>query len=414
MSTSTTKNPLLWVPSGYFTMALGYVMLTTASVVIFKNLGMDNAKAAEYASAFGLAYVIKPLFAPFLEMYKTKKFFVLLAQIVFGLGFLGVALAMSMPGFLLIMMLSFWVLSFVGAAQDIATDGVYVTTLDSVAQSKFCGVQSLSWNLGQLAVMSGLIILSGFLHESLFHHDPKVFGPDWIESWRIIFIVLGTASIVISIWHFKFMPDGSKTENTPTSVKAASLLLLDTFVTFFQKKSIWVMVAFAFLFRLSIGFLDKVSVLFMQDTVEKGGLALTNQQFGLIYGTYGLGAVLLGSLVGGWFVARKGLKPSLFLLCCAINIPNITFLLLSISQPQNAWLISAGVTIEKFFFGMGSVGFMIYLMQHGYRNGKRAPPRTHGLHQLFYFCNGCDHSFVYRLLACAVSSKIRSVRRLFH
>jgi MFS transporter, PAT family, beta-lactamase induction signal transducer AmpG len=363
MSTSTPKNPLLWVPSGYFTMAIGYVMLTTAAVVIFKNLGMENAKAAEYASAFGLAYVIKPIFAPFLEMYKTKKFFVLMAQVIFGLGFLGVAAAMSMPNFLIIMMLSFWVLSFVGAAQDIATDGVYVTTLDNTAQSKFCGIQSLSWNLGQLAVMSGLIILSGYLHESVFHHDPKVFGSDWIESWRVIFIVMGVATIFISLWHFKFMPEGSKTENTPTNIKAASLLLLDTFVTFFQKKSIWMMIAFAFLFRLSIGFLDKVSVLFMQDTIAKGGLELTNQQFGLIYGTYGLGAILLGSLIGGWFVARKGLKPSLFLLCCAINIPNITFLLLSIYQPQNAWLISAGVVVEKFFFGVGSVGFMIYLMQ---------------------------------------------------
>jgi PAT family beta-lactamase induction signal transducer AmpG len=296
-------------------------------------------------------------------MYKTKKFFVLLAQLILGCGFLAVAITMNMPDYMLIMMALFWILSFVGASQDIATDGVYVTTLDGKTQSKFCGIQSLSWNLGQLAVMSGLVILSGYLHESVFHHNPKAAGPEWIESWRIIFIIFAVTTLLMSVWHYKFMPDGSRAENSPTTIKATYLLLLDALITFFQKKGIWLMIAFAFLFRLSIGFLDKIGILFMQDKIENGGLDLTNEQFGLIYGSYGLGAVLLGSLVGGWFVARKGLKPSLFLLCCALNIPNITFLLLSIYQPSNHWLISAGVTIEKFFFGVGSVGFMIYLMQ---------------------------------------------------
>lgn len=359
----TTKHPLLWVPSGYFTMALTYMTLTSVSAIMFKNLGLDNGTAAEYASYLILAYTIKPLFAPFVEMYRTKKFFVLCAQLTVGLGFLGVALAMSLPSYMMMLMAIFWMLSFVGATQDIATDGVYVTSLNSKAQSLYCGVQSLSWNIGPIVAMGGLVYLSGKLHSDFFHHDPNVFGPEWIDAWRVIFFLVAGITIVMAFWHMRVMPDGARAENTPSSAKAALAILWDSFVTLFQKKDIWLMIGFAFLFRLSIGFLEKIGPFFMVDPADKGGLALSNEQLGIIYGTYGLAAVVLGSLLGGIFVARKGLKPTLFLLCCAINIPNITFLIMAIYLPTDPLLITAGVAIEKFFFGFGSVGFMIYLMQ---------------------------------------------------
>lgn len=360
---ATTKHPLLWVPSGYFTMALTYMTLTSVSAIMFKNLGLDNGTAAEYASYLILAYTIKPLFAPFVEMYKTKKFFVLCAQLTVGLGFLGVALVMSLPNYMLLLMAIFFLLSFIGATQDIASDGVYVTSLNSKAQSLYCGVQSLSWNIGPIVAMGGLVYLSGKLHTEFFNHDPNVFGPEWIDAWRVIFFLVAGITIIMAFWHMRVMPDGARAENTPKSVNEAFSILWDSFVTLFQKKDIWLMIAFAFLFRLSIGFLEKIGPFFMVDPADKGGLALSNEQLGIIYGTYGLLAVVLGSLLGGMFVARRGLKKTLFILCCAINIPNITFLIMAIYLPTDTLVITAGVSIEKFFFGFGSVGFMIYLMQ---------------------------------------------------
>jgi PAT family beta-lactamase induction signal transducer AmpG len=357
------KSPLLWIPSGYFTMALAYMTLTNVTATMFKNLGMDNGTAAAYASSLILAYTIKPLFAPFVEMYRTKKFFVLCAQLTLGLGFIGVALAMALPEGMTLLLIAFWILSFVGATQDIASDGVYVTSLDHKAQSLFCGIQSLSWNIGPIVASGGLVYLSGWLHSSYYHHDAKVFGPDWIDAWRVIFFIVGGITLAMGAWHLKAMPDGARAENSPTSPKEAWHILSDSFVTFFQKRDVWMMIAFAFLFRLSIGFLEKIGPFFMIDPVSKGGLGLSNEMLGLVYGTYGLIAVLIGSLLGGIFVARHGLKSTLFLLCCAVNIPNITFLLMSIYQPIDLLVISAGVAIEKFFFGFGSVGFMIYLMQ---------------------------------------------------
>lgn len=356
-------SPLLWVPTGYFTMALAYVMLTSVTAIMFKNLGMDNGKAAEYASYLILAYTVKPLFAPFVEMYRTKKFFVLCAQLTLALGFGAVALAMALPGYMAIMVALFIFLSFVGATQDIAADGVYVTALDARSQSLYCGIQSLSWNIGPIVASGGLVYLSGWLHANTFHHDPTVFGPAWIDSWRIVFFIVAGITLAMALWHLRTMPDGAKAENAPSSVGAAWFILKDSFVTFFHKRDVWLMIGFAFLFRLSIGLLEKIGPFFMVDPVAQGGLGLSNELLGIVYGTYGLVAVLVGSLLGGLFVARRGLKPTLFVLCCAVNIPNVTFLLMALYQPTSLVVISAGVAIEKFFFGFGSVGFMIYLMQ---------------------------------------------------
>lgn len=359
----TGRSPLLWVPSGYFTMALGYVMLTSVTAIMFKNLGMDNGTAAQYSSLLILAYTIKPLFAPFVEMYRTKKFFVLWAQVLIGVGFAGVALAMSLPGYMTVLMAIFFGLSFIGATQDIASDGVYVTSLDSRTQSLYCGLQSLSWNIGPIVPAGGMVYLSGYLHTHVFGHDPKVFGPDWLEAWRAIFLLVAGIVFLMALWHARVMPEGARAADTPTSMRDAGRILLDAFVTLFQKRGIWRMLAFAFLFRLSIGLLEKIGPFFMVDPASKGGLGLSNEMLGLVYGTYGLAAVLLGSLLGGWYVARRGLKATLFVLCCAVNIPNVTFLIMSIYLPASLFWITAGVVVEKFFFGFGAVGFMIYLMQ---------------------------------------------------
>ena len=208
-----------------------------------------------------------------------------------------------------------------------------------------------------------MVYLSGYLHTNAFGHAPNVFGPDWIDAWRIIFFLVGGLTLLMALWHLRFMPQGARAADTPSSVRDAGRILLDAFVTLFQKRGVWRMIAFAFLFRLSIGFLEKIGPFFMVDPASKGGLGLSNEMLGLIYGTYGLAAVLLGSLLGGWYVAKRGLKSTLFVLCCAVNIPNVTFLLMSIYLPSSLLAITLGVVIEKFFFGFGAVGFMIYLMQ---------------------------------------------------
>ena len=357
------RHPLLWVPTGYFTMALGYIMLTSVTAIMFKNMGMDNSRAAAYSSSLILAYTIKPLFAPIVEMYRTKKFFVLCAQVLIALGFAGAALAMGLPGTMTVLLPLFFAMSFIGATQDIASDGVYVTSLDTRTQSLYCGVQSLSWNIGPIVASGFLVYLSGRLHTEVFGHDAKAFGPEWMDAWRVIFFIVAGLTVAMALWHARVMPEGARAGNTPASLSAAGAILWDAFVTFFQKPGVWRMIAFAFLFRMSIGLLEKIGPFFMVDAAAKGGLGLSNEGLGIVYGTWGLAAVLLGSLLGGWFVARRGLKRTLFILCCALNIPNVTFLVMALTLPSSTLAIAAGVIVEKFFYGFGSVGYMIYLMQ---------------------------------------------------
>jgi PAT family beta-lactamase induction signal transducer AmpG len=358
-----TSHPLLWIPTGFFTMALAYTILTSTSAIMFKNIGMSNGQAAAYASGLILAYTIKPVFAPIVEMYRTKKFFVLCAQALVALGFAGIGLAMELPNYMVLLLPMFYLLSFISATQDIASDGVYVTSLDTRAQSLYCGVQSLAWNIGPIIGSGGMVYLSGWLHTNVFHHDARAFGPEWIDSWRIIFFVVAGITALMALWHARVMPDGARVENAPKSLGEAGSVLWDSFVTFFQKKDVWKMVAFAFLYRTSVGLLEKIGPFFMVDSAAKGGLGMSNEQLGIVYGTYGLLAVLAGSLLGGMFVAKRGLKRSLLILCFTLNIPNLTFLALAYFMPSSVLAITAGVVIEKFFFGFGLVGFMIYLMQ---------------------------------------------------
>ncbi|MHA4866086.1 MFS transporter [Duganella sp. PWIR1] len=355
--------PMLWVPSAYFSMGLSYAVLNIAMAVMFKNLGMENGKAAEYASYFILAYTVKPLFSPLVEMYRTKKFFVLMAQVLIGLTFLAVASLLPLPGYMGVIMALLWMTSFLGATQDIATDGVYISALSGRAQSLFCGVQSLSWNLAPILVTGGLVYLSGFLHSHVFGHDPAVAGPAWGDAWQVILYIIAGVALLLPGWHRLVMPAGARAANAPAGLADAAHIMKDSFVTLFQKRDIGRMIALALLFPVSVGLLEKIGPFFMVDPVARGGLGLTNEALGLIYGTFGLGAVLVGALLGGLFAARRGLQSGLMTMACAVNIPNVTFLLMAWFQPGDQWWVIAGVVVEKFFYGFGHVALTIYLMQ---------------------------------------------------
>jgi PAT family beta-lactamase induction signal transducer AmpG len=319
-------------------------------------MGMDNGKAAFWSSLLGLPYTIKPLWAPLLELYKTKKFFVVLMQFLLAGVIAGVAFALKLPGtsfvFPVILLLS--VAALAGATQDIGTDGVYVTTLASKDQAKYTGFQSMCWNMGFLLASGPLIRVSGMLHDST---------GSWANAWMIIMLIIAGLIFAAALYHTRVLPAGAKASDSPKSAADAMRTFLRAFATFFQKKDIGKMIAFAFLYRLGLGLLDKMGPLFMIDTRANGGLGLSNQTLGDINGTFGTGAFILGSLLGGMFVARRGLNRSLLILCFALNIPNATFLYLSQSMTADPRVITAVVTLEKLGWGFGAVGHMIYMMQ---------------------------------------------------
>jgi PAT family beta-lactamase induction signal transducer AmpG len=162
-------NPFLWVPSSYLAMGLIYVTVSGVANIMFKNMGMTDAEAARWSSLFVFPYVIKPLWAPALEIYRTKRFFVLLMQTLLVGAVLAIGLALKVPGIgwtpILVLL---GLAGLLGATHDIASDGVYVTTLGPKEQARYTGVQSMCWNAGPILANGVLVWLSGLLFRT-FH-----------------------------------------------------------------------------------------------------------------------------------------------------------------------------------------------------------------------------------------------------
>jgi len=350
------SNPFLWVPTSYLAMGLIYATVSAVANIMFKNLGLENAQAAFWSSLFILPYTIKPLWAPVVELYKTKKFFVLLMQFVLVGLVAGVAFALQLPAgtFLIPVLVMLAVTGLAGATQDIASDGVYVTTLGPAQQAKYLGVQSMCWNAGPILASGVLVRLSGMLHSST---------GDWGRAWMMVMLIIAGLIAVLAVYHVKILPPGAKAMDKPKSVGDAMHTFGHAFVTFFEKKGIWMMILFAFFFRFGYGFLEKMGPLFMIDSPANGGLGLTNEALGDIYGTFGTGAFMAGSILGGLFVAKRGLRKTILVLCLCMNVPNVVFVYLSQTLTQSYALIATLVTIEKFSWGFGAVGLMIYMMQ---------------------------------------------------
>jgi PAT family beta-lactamase induction signal transducer AmpG len=349
-------SPFLWVPTSYLAMGLIYATVSAVANIMFKNLGLENVQAAFWSSLFILPYTIKPLWAPVVELYKTKKFFVLMMQFMLVGMVAGVALAVRLPGrsFLIPVLVMLGITGLAGATQDIASDGVYVTTLASAEQAKYLGIQSMCWNAGPILASGVLVRISGMLHTST---------GDWGRAWMTVMLAIAALIGVIAVYHLKILPQGAKALDAPRSVADAMRTFGDAFVTFFQKRDIWLMILFAFFFRFGYGFLEKMGPLFIIDARSNGGLGLTNEALGDIYGTFGTGGFMAGSILGGLFVARRGLRRTLLLLCLCMNVPNVVFVYLSQTLIRSYPLIATVMTIEKFAWGFGAVGLMIYMMQ---------------------------------------------------
>jgi PAT family beta-lactamase induction signal transducer AmpG len=356
------KHPILWVPTSYFAMGTVYIMVTTASNIMFANLGLSNQDAAFYSSLTGFAYSFKPLWAPILELYKTKKFFVILMQLVLALVFAGVAFALKLPSFVVPVVGFLMLGAIAGATMDVGSDGVYVTTLESKRQSAFAGVQSMCWSIGPILASGVLVGLVGKLAGET-SGGPKPPPEAYNTPWMMVFLGLGILLLLVAGWHSRVLPPGSKAQDAAGTLSEAMSTFGKAFVTFFQKKDILLLLAFAFFYRFGLGLLDKIGPLFLLDARAKGGLGLDNSTLGFLNGVIGTGAFIVGSLLGGFFVSKLGLRKALLILCLCLNVPNATFLYLGLARPESVWIIGAVVFIEKLGWGFGAVGHMIYMMQ---------------------------------------------------
>ena len=357
--------PWSWVPSLYFAEGIPYIIVMVVSLTMYKRLGLSNTDAALYTSWLYLPWIIKPLWSPFVDMFKTKRWWILLTQMFIGASIGGVGLSITTDFFVGISLSLFWIMAFCSATHDIAADGYYMLALDSHHQSLFVGIRSTFYRISMIAGQGVLIFVAGVLEKKLGNIQ---------MAWTLTMYIGAGLMIMLGLYHHmalsKPKTDSHRSSYSVQYNKNEGLLLTllvmfgRTLKKFYQKKDFWVALSFILLFRLGEAQLCKISPLFMLDPVEKGGLGLSTEQLGLINGTAGICALTLGGLLGGWLVSRNGLKHWLWPMVCCMNLPNLVYVYLSITQTQSIAAVATCVCVEQFGYGFGFTAFMLYLIYH--------------------------------------------------
>jgi PAT family beta-lactamase induction signal transducer AmpG len=367
-STVTARNPLAWVPSGYFAEGIPYVMITWVAATMFKDLGHSDTEITFWVGNITLMWSLKPLWAAFLDMFKTKKWIVLAME--FGMVCLLVLVGFCLPmsSYFLISIAVLWMMAFASATQDICMDGIYITSLNKADQAKYVGIQGVFWNVGRIFSMAFIVYVASY------------FGEGETSSWTIAWCVAAVVMSALAGYHIFFLPKGSVVDR-PKSIKEARVTFIDAWIDFFRKPQIWGMLAFVFLFRSGEGLLLGVGHLFLQAESEVGGIGLSLAQKSIIDGTVSTVVSLAGGILGGMFISKYGLKKTLFTMAICLNLPNLTYVYLAFAaqggEPVTLWTVGSLVTIEKFFYSFGFIANMLYMMQ------QISPGKYHMTHYAF-------------------------------
>lgn len=526
------RSPWSWVPSLYFAEGIPYaVVATTFALIMYKRLGLSNADAAFYTSWLYLPWVIKPFWSPFVDIMKTKRWWIVAMQSLIAVGLAGVAFSIPTTFFLQCSLALLWLVAFSSATHDISADGFYMIALNEQQQSLFVGIRSTFYRISMIVGQGALVMLAGHLenmsgldpvvinvsNEStiqkqtvdnpseglcfvydknlffksmsaeeaknakdsaeatnarngfvslnkeenpqpekigfwqrnisdplkeklssvfrkgeahganspaescaittetirlsqkpgkeivlnirqtsgdksisllgqeryvfnddnwdkplvlLFQLDPRAketcvaeftgSSGDTPHAWSITFFICAALFVCLALYHFYALPkpDKDKRVEDSNSIKA----FFSSFGTFFSKKGIGLSIAFVLLYRLGEAQLTKIASPFLLDSVQDGGLGLSTSEIGFAYGTVGVIALTIGGILGGIIVSRDGLRKWLWPMVLSMNVPNLLYVYMSITQPDSYALVCGLVGVEQFGYGFGFTAFMLYLI----------------------------------------------------
>lgn len=352
------QSPWSWIPTLYFAEGLPYFMVMSVAVLMYSRLGLSDTDAALYTSWLYLPWVIKPFWSPIVDLFKTKRWWIVVMQLLIGVSMAGVAFTIPGPDFIRWTLVFFWLMAFSSATHDIAADGFYMLELDSHEQSLFVGIRSTFYRVATIAGQGGLITLAGYLESRL--KVPK-------EAWVYVFAGTSVLFICLFLYHAFLLPKPNSDKERYVEPK---MLLNDfamSFVSFFKKPQILIALLFMLLFRLPEALLVKIAPLFLIKPIAEGGLGLSTIDVGIVQGTVGVIGLTLGGIIGGVIVSRGGLKKWLWPMVMSITLPNIVYVLMAYYQPEystvtGAIIINSCVFLEQFGYGFGFTAYMLYLI----------------------------------------------------
>ena len=357
------RTPWAWVPTLYFAEGVPYVAVMTISLIMYKRLGLSNTDITLYTSWLYLPWVIKPLWSPFVDMLRSKRWWIVSMQILIAAALGGVAFTIPGPWWLQGSLCFFWLMAFSSATHDIAADGFYMLGLDQHEQAYFVGIRSTFYRIATIFSSGLLVGLAGAL---------QVMTRNIRYSWSLVFYLMAGLFIGLWLYHHWALPkpkeDGEKEKKTARDIINE---FWKTLVTFFQKPQVWAGICFMLFYRMPEGLLAKVSALFLVDATHNGGLGLSDGEYGLVQGTVGVIGLTLGGILGGFAAARDGLKRWLWPMVLAITLPDLVYVYLSYVMPSDLLVINVCVFIEQFGYGFGFSAYMLYLIY--YSQGEHKP-----------------------------------------
>lgn len=372
------KSPWSWVPTLYFAEGLPYVAVMTISIILYKQLGLSNSEITFYTSWLYLPWVIKPLWSPFIDLIKTKRWWITTMQLLIGAAYGGVAFTIPTSLWLQGSLFFFWVMAFASATHDIAADGFYMLGLTQHDQAWFVGIRSTFYRLATIFGQGILVMIAGNL-QVLFRNSIPF-------SWSLMFYGVTGLFIALWLWHSYILPypsedephthvtdiegDGVSDDIKTVSARTIFSDFFATIRTFFGKEQAIIAILFMLLYRMPEGLLAKVSALFLIDAGHNGGLGLSPQEYGLVQGTVGVIGLTLGGILGGICAGRDGLKKWLWLMVCAITLPDVVYVYLAYVLPSSLFVVNICVFIEQFGYGFGFTAYMLYLIYYSRGNYK--------------------------------------------
>jgi MFS transporter, PAT family, beta-lactamase induction signal transducer AmpG len=356
---SVRRHPACWVPTVYFAEGLPFYIVNYVALFFFQKMGVANAVNTLVISLLALPWTLKPMWSPMLEMYRTKKFFVVLMEMAGGLSLVLLALSLNLPGRFRYAVALLAVLGFCSATHDIATDGIYISALSSKEQAAYVGWQGSFYNLARVFSMGGLLWLVGALTDRMARAHTAAVA---VNAWMAVFGMAGVILMGLAMYHARMLPAGDEARRQQ-SVREAAETFWEVVASFFRKPQVILLLAFIFLYRAGEGQVIKVGPLFLQAARASGGLGLDAKAVGAIYGIFGSVAFVGGSVLGGYFTARLTLKRALPWLILILNLPMCAYWYLSVTLPANPLTITAAMSTEMFGYGFGFVGVILLMMQ---------------------------------------------------
>jgi len=345
------NSPWAWVPTLYFAEGLPYFIVNTISLVMFKDMGMDNGTLALVTSLIGLPWMIKPLWSPFVDIFRSKRWWILLTQFALAVS---VALVACCVNVLSAAVLFFALAAFSSATHDISADGYYMIALDRTSQSAFVGIRNTFYRVAMVFGQGVLIVIAGLLQRR--SGSPA-------EAWSLTLVFAAALLAALALYHRAVLPKPA--EDVAKNAHGIRDTLKDfgkTFASFFAKKGIWAAIAFMLLYRLPEAFSVKMLYPLFSDPVARGGLGLDKEAYGFVYGTAGVIALLVGGIIGGLHISRRGLRHCILPMALSLALPCGVYLFLALTQPSSLWTIGGCVVFDQFGYGYGFTAYTVYMM----------------------------------------------------